>query len=84
MLHRDFPEPRRRRDEPLCTARFLFGSSKKATEFFHGQSRIVNDSAQGALRQLRMIWHRQPSMGRHVEPEYDVASGLVVHLVTDL
>jgi hypothetical protein len=69
---------------PYARRDFLFGCPKKATEFFHGQSRIVNDSAQGALRQLRMIWHRQPSMGRHVEPEYDVASGLVIHLITDL
>jgi len=69
---------------PYAWRDLQFSCSKKATEFFHGQPGIVNDSAQGALRQLRMIGHREPSMGRNVEPENDVASALVIHLITDL
>ena len=61
-----------------------FETSEKTSKFLDGQSCVVKDSTQGSFGQFLVVGDGQPSMWWNAQPEDDVASGLMIHLIANL
>jgi hypothetical protein len=61
-----------------------FETSEKTSKFLDGQSRVFKDSTQGSFGQFLVVWDGQPSMRWNAQPEDNVASSLMIHLIANL